>query len=80
MLPLTADPPKCLLPVDGDRCLLEVQLRTLASCGIKRATVMVGFGAERVEHFLATHRIPGLIVDTIYKILNKLGLRGGPVE
>lgn len=66
LLPLTADLPKCLLPVDGDRCVLEVQLRTLRACGIQRATIMVGFGAERVEHFLATHRIPGLIVDTIY--------------
>jgi len=66
LLPLTEDLPKCLLPVDGDRCSLELQLRAIASCGIRRATIMVGFGAERVEHLLATHRIPGLIVDTIF--------------
>ena len=66
LLPLTMTEPKCLLPVDGDRCVLEVQLRAIARCGIERASILVGFGADRVEHFLATHRIPGLTVDTIY--------------
>jgi choline kinase len=66
LLPLTVNEPKCLLPVDGDRCGLEVQLRAIARCGIESATILVGFGADRVEHFIATHRIPGLAVDTIY--------------
>jgi choline kinase len=66
LLPLTMSEPKCLLPVDGDRCSLEVQLRAIARCGIDRVTVLVGFGADRVEHFVETHRIPGLRVDTIY--------------
>ena len=69
LLPLTVSEPKCLLPVDGDRCVLEVQLRAIARCGIERATVLVGFGAERVEHCLATNRIPGLVVDSIYNPL-----------
>jgi len=66
LLPLTTSEPKCLLPVDGDRCVLELQLRAIARCGIDRATILVGFGADRVEHFIATHRIPGLSVDSIF--------------
>ena len=69
LLPLTLSEPKCLLAVDGDRCVLEVQLRAIASCGIPRASVFVGFGAEKVEHFLDRHPIPGLTVDAIYNPL-----------
>jgi choline kinase len=66
LMPLTTSEPKCLLPVDGDRPPLEIQLRAVANCGIERATVMVGFGADRVEHFIDTHPTPGLAVDSIY--------------
>jgi len=66
LLPLTASEPKCLLPVDGDRGVLELQLRAIAACGIDRATILVGFGAERVEHLIATQRIPGITVDAIF--------------
>lgn len=54
LLPFTREIPKCLLPVDGGISILEVQLRTLAACGIRDVTVMVGFGAEMVEKCLAT--------------------------
>lgn len=66
LLPFTEEEPKCLLSVDGDRSVLELQLRALARCGITQGTIMVGFGADRVEHFLATHPIPGLNVRTRY--------------
>lgn len=66
LLPLTASEPKCLLPVDGDRGVLEMQLRAIAACGVDRATILVGFGAERVEHFIATQRISGITVDAIF--------------
>ena len=66
LLPLTAQQPKCLLPVDGELTVLELQLRTLARAGIDRTTVVVGFGAERVEQFLAATPIPGLEVETLY--------------
>jgi choline kinase len=69
LLPLTISEPKCLLPVDGDRCVLEVQLRAIANCGIEHASIFVGFGAEKVEHFLDTRPIPGLKVDAIYNPL-----------
>lgn len=66
LLPFTEEEPKCLLAVDGNRSVLELQLRALAWCGITQVTIMVGFGADRVERFLATHPIPGLTVRTRY--------------
>ena len=62
LLPLTETTPKCLLPVDGSRPALEIQLRTLAACGIQRATVMVGFGADKVEQFLDRCPLPEIEV------------------
>ena len=68
LLPLTATTPKCLLAVDGSRPALEIQLRALAACGIQHATVMVGFGADQVEDFIAdflTRRpLPEIAVTT----------------
>lgn len=64
LLPLTETTPKCLLPVDGSRPALEIQLRTLAACGIQRATVMVGFGADKVEQFLARCPLPEIEVTS----------------
>jgi L-glutamine-phosphate cytidylyltransferase len=66
LLPFTKEEPKCLLSVDGDRSVLELQLRALARCGMTQVTIMVGFGADRVERFLAMHPIPGLNVRTRY--------------
>jgi choline kinase len=66
LLPLTDSDPKCLLEVDGSRSILELQLRALARCGVGKVTVVLGFGAERVERFLAGARIPGLRVDTLF--------------
>jgi choline kinase len=66
LLPLTQRDPKCLLEVDGPRTVLELQLRALARCGIRHTTVVVGFGADRVERFLAGIRIPNLRVDALF--------------
>ncbi len=66
LLPFTKSTPKCLLPVDGERPALEVQLRVLVDCGVTEAQVMVGFQAEKVEAFLATDPIPGIHVATVY--------------
>jgi choline kinase len=66
LLPLTTDVPKCLLTVDGERSLLEIQLATLAACGVRQATVMVGFAARRVESFLRRNPIPGIYSRAIY--------------
>ena len=48
MLPLTADLPKCLLPLD-DLTLIEWQIRQLANAGVDEVVVVVGFKAEAVE-------------------------------
>lgn len=66
LLPHTESTPKCLLPVDGDRPALEVQLRALRDCGIAEARVMVGFHAEKVDAFLAADPVPGIHVETLY--------------
>ena len=52
--------------MDEDHTVLEVQLRTLARCGIRHVTIMVGYEAEQIEHFLATHTIASLTVQTRY--------------
>lgn len=46
--------------------MLGVQLRALREGGVTEVRVMVGFQAEKVEAFLASHRILGLDVETIY--------------
>jgi len=66
LLPLTEELPKCMLPVDGDEPLLAIQLRTLARRGVERATVVVGFGAEAIEQFLAANPVPGMAVETLF--------------
>jgi choline kinase len=72
LLPLTESCPKCLLPVNGDRTVLDIQLRALAQCGVERVTVMVGFGAERVEEHVRDNPVPGLQVDLFYNPLYKI--------
>jgi choline kinase len=64
--PTTESLPKCLLPVSGDQPLLELQLRALARCGIRRVTVMVGYRAEKIERFLTVHAPADIAVQTRY--------------
>jgi choline kinase len=66
LLPLTRAVPKCLIRVQGERSILEHQLRALAECGVERATVMTGFASERVEEALARMQVDGLAVRTQY--------------
>jgi choline kinase len=66
LFPLTENTPKCLLPVQGDLPVLGHQLQTLAECGVHDVTVMVGFGADQVERYLASRPVPGVVVRTHY--------------
>ena len=66
LLPFTETTPKCLLPIDDERTVLEVQLQALAECGIRQAVIMVGFEAQQVEDLLTTISIAGLNVETRY--------------
>lgn len=65
LLPLTAEKPKCLLPIDGDRTVLGHQLEVLARCGVERALVVAGFGAHHVDRFLR-RPVPGMAVEMLY--------------
>jgi choline kinase len=47
--PLTDALPKTLLPVDGDRSILDVVLANLRAVGVDDVVVITGFGAERVR-------------------------------
>jgi choline kinase len=66
LLPLTEKTPKCLLPVQGETTVLDLQLRTLAACGVDEASVIVGFGADQVEEHLAAHPTEGIDVRTVF--------------
>jgi choline kinase len=47
--------PKTLLPVDGDRTILDVALGNFAAVGLEQAVVVTGFAAERIAE-----RVPEL--------------------
>jgi len=64
LLPLTADCPKCILPVRG-QSLIEWQIDELAKCGIDQVTVVLGFRADKVERILR-ERYGSDRVKTIY--------------
>lgn len=51
LLPLTADRPKCILPIMG-QTLVEWQIDELSKCGIDQVTVVVGYRADKVEKIL----------------------------
>ncbi len=69
LLPLTRRLPKCMLPVLGKQPVLEHQLRALARVGVEQAEVLIGFGAEHVERFIAEHGVPGISVRTRFNPL-----------
>jgi choline kinase len=66
LLPLTAEIPKCLLSVEGERTVLEFQLATLAACGVERVSVVSGFGIDRVERFVQGSPVAGLEVEVLF--------------
>jgi choline kinase len=45
----TRDLPKTLLPVDGDRTILDVALGNLRAAGLEKAVVVTGFAADRID-------------------------------
>jgi choline kinase len=66
LLPLTRNMPKCLLPVQGDRSILDYQLHTLAQSGVEEVLVAVGFGAAAVQERLNGCSIGDLKVRTLF--------------
>ena len=51
LLPLTANSPKCILPIRG-QTLIEWQIDELAKCGVDQVTVVLGYRADKVERIL----------------------------
>jgi choline kinase len=49
LAPDTDNLPKTLLPVDGDRTILDVALGNLAQVGLEEVVVVTGFAADRIE-------------------------------
>jgi choline kinase len=76
LLPLTADRPKCLLPL-GRKTLLEWQIDILTRCGIDDVVVVVGFRAALVDSVLAGLARPGLRIRSVfnpfYNVADNLG-------
>jgi choline kinase len=66
LLPLTEHAPKCMLDVKPGVSVLQLQLRTLAACGVDHASVIVGFRADQVERSLAEHPVPGIETKLVY--------------
>ncbi len=66
LYPLTQNLPKCLLPLCEGVSILGLQLRVLASCGVRQATVVVGFGAEEVERHLLEQAPDSMEIETLY--------------
>ncbi len=64
LLPLTADRPKCILPVQG-RTMIEWQVDELARCGVEQVVAVLGYGAKKVEEVLR-RRYGGNRVKTVY--------------
>ncbi len=65
--PFTDELPKTLLPVDGERSILDVALRNLKHVGLEEIAVVVGFAAERVsERVPALERRHGVKIELIH--------------
>ena len=63
----TADLPKTLLPVDGDRTILDVVLANFRHAGLDDAVIVTGHAAERVqERVPELERRHGLRLELVY--------------
>jgi choline kinase len=59
--------PKTLLPVDGDRTILDVALGNLARAGMETAVVVTGHAAERIEERRGVlEERHGVAVETVF--------------
>jgi len=76
LLPLTAERPKCLLPL-GPKSLIEWQIEILSRSGVDEIVVVIGFRAALVEAVLAGLARPGLAIRTLfnpfYNVADNLG-------
>jgi len=65
--PETAELPKTLLGVDGDRTILDIALGNFRAVGLERAVIVTGYAAGRVEERVPDlERRHGLAIELIY--------------
>ena len=65
--PETAALPKTLLPVDGERTILDVALGNFAAVGLEDAVIVTGFASERIDERLeALQERHGLRLETVF--------------
>jgi choline kinase len=63
----TAELPKTLLTVDGDRTILDVALGNFAAVGLSEAVVVTGFASKRIDERLEElSERHGLRVETVF--------------
>ncbi|MDH3661610.1 MAG: phosphocholine cytidylyltransferase family protein [Alphaproteobacteria bacterium] len=65
LLPLTAETPKCLLPI-GPLNLIEWQLQSLIACGVDEVVVVTGYGSDQVCETLARWQRPDFAIRTVF--------------
>ena len=64
---LTEDLPKTLLPVDGDRTILDIALGNLRRAGMETVVVVTGYAAERIEERRpALEERHGVALETVF--------------
>jgi choline kinase len=64
---VTKDLPKTLLPVDGDRTILDIALCNLGRAGMETVVVVTGYAAERIEERReALEERHGVAVETVF--------------
>jgi len=65
--PLTDDLPKTLLPVDGERTILDIALANLKQSGLDDVVVVTGFAAHRIdERKQALERDHGVELELVF--------------
>lgn len=76
LLPLTAQRPKCLLPLGG-RTVLEWQIAVLAANGVQEVVVVTGFEAQAVEAVIRARPEDGVLVRAVFnpffKVADNIG-------
>ena len=65
--PDTDSLPKTLLPVDGDRTILDIALGNLRRAGMETVVVVTGYAAEQIEERrIALEQRHGVAIETVF--------------
>jgi choline kinase len=67
LAPLTDDLPKTLLPVDGERTILDIALANLKHVGLDHVVIVTGFAAHRIDDLTpALERRHGVRLELVF--------------